>query len=304
MKPVIQVEDLHKHYKEVKAVDGISFEVYEGTIFGIVGPNGAGKTTTIECVEGLRKPDSGVIRVLDLDPLKDRYALQKEIGIELQESGIYPRIKVKEALELFSTFYPHPAPWQELLERFKLDAQANVYYEKLSGGQKKRLHIILALIGGPRLLFLDEITTGLDPQARHSMWDLVKEIRGEGKTVFLTTHYMEEAQELCDVLCIIDHGKAIALDKPDALIRNLNAESKIILTPQEPFDMKLIQHLPHVSQVKKVDDRIVIYGKGLEFLVTVTNAIQRQGLSLQSLQAKPPTLEDVYLALTGREYRD
>jgi ABC-2 type transport system ATP-binding protein len=303
MKPVIQVRDLRRYYKEVKAVDGISFEVYEGTIFGAVGPNGAGKTTTIECIEGLRRPDSGIIRVLGLDPLKDRYAVQKQIGIKLQESGIYPRIKVREVLTLFSSFYPSPVDWRELLERFRLEGASNVCYEKLSGGQKKRLHIMLALIGNPKVLFLDEVTTGLDPQARHNTWDLIKGMRTQGRTIFLTTHYMEEAEELCDALCIIDHGKVIALDKPSKLIESLNAEKRISFTFQEPFDARFLKNLPRVERIEKLDRQIIIYGKGMELLTTVTNAIQREGLVFQDLQAKSSTLEDVFLALTGREYR-
>ncbi len=303
MRTIIEVKNLYKYYKETKAVDGISFEVYEGEIFGMVGPNGAGKTTTIECIEGLRRPDKGIINVLGVNILKEKYPVEK-IGIQLQESLLYPRIKVKEAIQLFASFYAKPVVWKDLLKKLGLQDKENVYYEKLSGGLKKRLQLALTLIGNAELLFFDEITTGLDPQARHNMWELIKELRNQGKTIFITTHYMEEAQELCDRVCIIDHGRILVLDKPEILIQNLTAESKLILTITEPFELKIIEDLPCVSKIKRINEQVIIYGKRKEFLIEIIQTLSRHNLAIQNLQLKQPMLEDVYLDLTGREYRD
>lgn len=219
--PVIKVEHLRKVYNKVVAVNDISFEVQEGEIFGMVGPNGAGKTTTIECLESLRNPDSGKISVLGLNPLNDGYTLRERIGIQLQEATLYDRIRVWEALDLFASFYHHSIDWNSLLETLGLEDKRNSYINKLSGGQKQRLYIALALVNDPELIFLDELTTGLDPQARRMMWKLVQDIRNQGKTVFLTTHYMEEAEQLCNRVAIIDRGHIIALDTPENLIRSL-----------------------------------------------------------------------------------
>lgn len=301
---IIEVKDLHKYYKDVKAVNGVSMEIYEGEIFGMVGPNGAGKTTIIECIEGLRLPDKGVIKVLGLDPQKDKYIFKKQIGIQLQEGTLPQRIKVKEVMKLFATFYSEPRDWQSLLKQVKLEDKENSYYEKLSGGQKKRLHIALSLIGNPKIVFFDELTTGLDPQARRNTWEMILQIRKEGKTVFLTTHYMEEAQELCDRVCIIDYGKIVAFDTPQNLIQNLDANSKVIFTSEDSLNLKILQDLPCVSKVKKTNKQVIVYGKGKDLLTTVVQVTQTQGVSLQNLEAKQPTLEDVFISLTGREYRD
>lgn len=304
MKIAIKVENLYKYYKQIKAVNGVSFEVYENEIFGMVGPNGAGKTTIIECIEGLRKPDDGVIEVLGLNPFKDIYALRKKIGIQLQESSFYPRIKVKEAIKLFQSFYSQSISGDKLLERFNLENMKNIYYENLSGGQKTKLQIILSLIGNPKIVFLDELTTGLDPYARRDTWNLIKEIRSEGKTVFLTSHYMEEVEELCDRVCIIDYGKIIALDRPDSLIRNLGFKSKISFTTLQPFDLTVIESLNCVNELKKIGNQIIIYGKNKDFLIPVIKTILAQNLSIQELKIKSATLEDVYLTLTGHELWD
>lgn len=301
---IIKVKDLHKYYKDVKAVNGVGMEIYEGEIFGMVGPNGAGKTTTIECIEGLRAPDKGAIEVLGLSPQKDNYILKKQIGIQLQEGTLPHRIKVKEVMKLFASFYPNPMHWQSLLKQVGLEDKENSYYEKLSGGQKKRLHIALSLIGNPKIIFFDELTTGLDPQARRNTWDMILQIRKEGKTIFLTTHYMEEAQELCDRVCIIDYGKIVALDKPQSLIQNLDVESKVIFTLDDSLNLKILQDLPCVSKVEKINGQVIVYGKEKNLLTTVVQVTQSQGVSLQNLEAKQPTLEDVFIALTGREYRD
>ena len=214
---VVEVENLTKTYGSVRAADGVSFAIAQGEIFGMVGPNGAGKTTTIECAEGLRRPDSGKIKVLGLDPLSDRLALAERIGVQLQQSGLPAHLKVGEAMELFGALYAKRADGDDLIDRLGLSDKRASPIAKLSGGQKQRLFIALALVNQPDLVFLDELTTGLDPQARRSMWDLVREIRDQGRSVFLTTHFTEEAERLCDRVAIMDHGKIVALETPPRL---------------------------------------------------------------------------------------
>src|SRR4030066_1288813 len=229
-KAVIQVKNLKKSYGKIKAVDDISFEIYEQEIFGLVGPNGAGKTTAIECIEGLRKPNQGLVRVMGLDPQNDNYALRTQIGIQLQQSNLPDRMKVWEALDLYASFYSHSADWEKLITQLGLEDRRNAKFSKLSGGQKQRLFIALALLPNPQLVFLDELTTGLDPQARHSIWDLVRDVRSRGMTVLLTTHYMEEAERLCDRVAILNHGRIVAMDTPQELIHSLGAEERIVFT--------------------------------------------------------------------------
>lgn len=224
MNAIVKVEKLRKVYGATVAVDEVSFEVEEGEILGMVGPNGAGKTTTIECLEGLRKPDAGTVRVLGLDPQRAGRHLRERVGIQLQASALPDRTRVWEALDLYSSFYPRAADWEELLARLGLAEKRNTPCGRLSGGQKQRLFIALALLPDPKLVFLDELTTGLDPQARHAIWDLVRDVRDCGKTILLTTHFMEEAEKLCDRVAILDHGRFVALDTPAALIHNLGAE--------------------------------------------------------------------------------
>lgn len=302
---IIKVEHLRKTYGEVVAVDDISFEVYDGEIFGMVGPNGAGKTTTIECIEGLKVADNGTIRVWDLDPQRDRYKLKERIGVQLQESALPDRIKVGEAIDLFASFYRKPLNRKEqaqLLEFLGLAEKLNSHFAKLSGGQKKRLFIALALVNNPQLIFLDELTTGLDPHARRAMWEMVRDIREKGKTVFLTTHYMEEAERLCDRVLIIDYGKIIALDTPEKLIQSLSVENRVTFVAEGEFTLELLQALPNVTQVKKVGERITVYGKGDRFMSSVVNALEAQRVRFRDLRTEQPTLEDVFLTLTHREY--
>ncbi len=230
MEPIVQVKGLHKVYGDTIAVENISFEVHPGEIFGMVGPNGAGKTTTIECLEGLRRPDAGTVRVLGVDPQQEGRRLRELTGIQLQQSNLPDRMKVWEALDLYASFYPNPVDWKELLAQLGLEEKRNTFFSKLSGGQKQRLFIALALLPNPQLVFLDELTTGLDPQARHTIWDLVRDIRLKGKTVFLTTHFMEEAERLCDRVAILDHGRLVALDTPAGLIRCLENEERVIFS--------------------------------------------------------------------------
>lgn len=296
---VIEVEHLYKRYGSTVAVDDVSFEVREGEIFGMVGPNGAGKTTTIECIEGLRRPDGGRVRVLGLDPQTDGRILRERIGVQLQESNLPARLKVWEALDLFASFYPKAVDWRPLLETFGLTEKCNSPFARLSGGQKQRLFILLALLNDPEIVFLDELTTGLDPQARRAMWDLVREIRARGKTVFLTTHFMEEAERLCDRVAIIDHGRIIALDTPEALIRCLHGETRIEFQPDGSLPDDVLRAVPGVSRV----ERIIVYGQGEDLAANVLHTLARQGVRFRDLRAEPPTLEDVFLALTGREIR-
>ena len=225
---VVVVDDLRKHYGDLAAVDGISFQVGREEIFGMVGPNGAGKTTTVECVEGLRRPDAGRVTVLGLDPWQNASALRERMGVQLQTASLPHRIKVSEAVGLFASFYRQPADGNGLLIRLGLGDSRKAYVSQLSGGQRQRLFVALALINRPEVVFLDELTTGLDPQGRHATWDLVREIRAEGATVVLTTHFMDEAERLCDRVAIVDHGRIIALDTPATLVHRLGAQARVV----------------------------------------------------------------------------
>lgn len=298
--PVITVENLRKTYESITAVDGISFEVYRGEIFGMVGPNGAGKTTTIECIEGLRAADGGTLRVLGQDPVHNGRAVRQRIGIQLQESNLQPRIRVWEAMALFASFYQQSVDWNALLEQMDLQAHRHVFYEKLSGGQKQRLFIALALINDPDIVFLDELTTGLDPQARLNMWEMVEDIRDRGKTVFLTTHYMEEAERLCDRVAILDQGHIVALDSPANLVKQLDAPLRVEFEPVGPVALGPLQALPTATHVERHGHRVIAWGKGDPFIVDVVQTLTNQHIRFRHLQVAQPSLEDVFLALTGR----
>ncbi len=301
---VVEVRDLVKHYPGVRAVDQISFDVYRGEIFGMVGPNGAGKTTTIECVEGLRQPNSGSIQVLGLDPLRDRYQLRERIGVQFQSAALPDRIKVWEALDLFAAFYGRSVDWQPLLEHMGLAEKRGAYFGKLSGGQKQRVFIALALVNNPDLAFLDELTTGLDPHARRAMWDQVRSIRERGTTVFLTTHFMEEAERLCDRVAIIDHGKIVALDTPQDLIDSLGAENRVVFEVDGSLDEEPLRAVPGVVRVERIGERVVVFGQQDGLVSGVVNALEAGGTHFENLRTEQPTLEDVFLALTGKEMRD
>jgi len=292
----IIVEDLRKGYDEVRAVDGASFDVKVGEIFGMVGPNGAGKTTTIECIEGLRRPDGGVIRVLGLDPGSE--------AEELQESNLPDRLRVREALELFASFYPSAETPDELLVLLGLEEKVKTPWGKLSGGQKQRLFIALALVNRPEVVFLDELTTGLDPQARRHMWDLVRDIREQGRTVFLTTHFMEEAERLCDRVAIMDEGKIVALDSPTGLIRSLGIDRRLSFAIEQDCPDLRLDELPLVERVERVGERTVVYGQGDRLVSIVVNAAETAGAGLRDVRTEDPSLEDVFLRLTGREMRE
>jgi ABC-2 type transport system ATP-binding protein len=295
----IEVDSLAKTYGRLKAVDGVSFSVGTGEIFGLVGPNGAGKTTTIECLEGMRSPDGGKVRVLGLDPRKDGRELRERIGVQLQQSALPDDIRVWEALDLFASYYRKPAPWEPLIEKLEIADKRNARFSKLSGGQKQRLFIALALVNDPELVFLDELTTGLDPHARRSMWDLVRAIRERGKTVFLTTHYMEEAEHLCDRVLVIDHGRIVALDSPADLVRSLKSEIRILFTAEPGFDPEQLRTLPGVARVEKNGEKIIVAGQGDRLIVVVVNALDAAGARFRDLRTEQPDLEDVFLALTA-----
>jgi ABC-2 type transport system ATP-binding protein len=306
MNPIVKAEHLRKTYGATIAVDDVSFEVQEGEIFGMVGPNGAGKTTTIECLEGLRKPDQGTVRVLGLDPQRDSQSLRTLTGMQLQQSNLPERMKVWEALELYSSFYPKSADWKELLVQLGLEEKRNALFSKLSGGQKQRLFIALALLPDPQLVFLDELTTGLDPQARHAIWDLMRDVRSNGKTILLTTHFMEEAELLCDRVAILDHGRIVALDTPAALIQNLGMEERVVFSVEAGLPAGFEKSLSGASRVEVQGERVVVHGNSNQapLVSAVVTQLTKQGIQFRDLRTEQSTLEDVFLKLTGREIRE
>ena len=299
---IIEVSHLQKTYGGFTAVSDISFHVNRGEIFGIVGPNGAGKTTTVESMIGLREPSGGQINVLGLDPQKDRAALSQQIGVQLQQAQIHERMKVWEALDLFSTFYDKTVPWEPLLAEWGLSDKRDAAFGKLSGGQKQRLFIALALLNDPEIVFLDELTTGLDPQARRATWDLVSNIRDRGKTVVLVTHFMDEAQVLCDRVAIIDHGRIVALDTPQALIAQIGVDKRVIFRAPAGFDPQTLKAVTGVNQVGQEAGQIIVHGEGA-LLVHVVLALHEQGITPDDIRTEQADLEDVFIELTGRALR-
>ena len=305
MTAVVSVAGVRKTYGHTVAVDDVSFDVRDGEIFGLIGPNGAGKTTTMECVEGLRKPDRGSISVMGMDPIRDVYRLQNRIGVQLQESQLQKRIKVREAVHLWTSLYRKPpSDGDRLLDQLGLIDKRNAWFMTLSGGQKQRLFIVLALINDPELVFLDELTTGLDPQARHAIWDLVRGIRTRGKTVFLTTHLMEEAERLCDRVAIIEHGRVIDVDSPDNLIARHCPERSIVLTTDAAAADERFRTIAGVDSVEKQDNRFTIRGRGDGFVSAVIACLSEARIQVSDFRTVHPTLEDVFLRLTGRSMRD
>jgi len=302
-KVIVQIENLFKSYGKIKAADDISFEVFKGEIFGLVGPNGAGKTTTIECIEGLRKSDSGNLKVMDLNPITDGRVLRDSIGIQLQESELPGRIKVWEAIDLFSSFYSKTVKYDSLLKDLGLGGKKGAYFSRLSGGQKQRLFIALSLINDPELVFLDELTTGLDPQARRATWELITTINKKGKTIFLTTHYMEEAERLCDRVAIMDHGKIIALDTPQNLIRSIKIENKLIFSVAGDFQLDTLNDTKSINKCEKLGDKIIVYGQGNKMVRDTVNFLVKNNIDFYDLKTEQATLEDVFLTLTGKEIR-
>ncbi|MET9383852.1 ABC transporter ATP-binding protein [Streptomyces sp. NPDC002928] len=294
---VIEVTDLRKVYGGRAVVDGVSFAVEEGEIFGILGPNGAGKTTTVECVEGLRVPDAGRVRVTGLDPVADHARVAHVLGSQLQESELQPKLTVREALELYAAFYPSPLDWGPLAERLGLTAKLTTRFAKLSGGQKQRLFIALALIGNPRIVVLDELTTGLDPRARRDTWQLIEDVRAGGVTVLLVTHFMEEAQRLCDRIAVIDKGRVAALDTPAGLIRRSAGATVISFTPSVPLDDRDLNALPELASVECKDGRITLSGTD-ETVNAVITLLARHRITAHQLRVVDATLDDAFLDLT------
>jgi ABC-2 type transport system ATP-binding protein len=294
---VIEVTALRKSYGGRPVVDGVSFAVEEGEIFGILGPNGAGKTTTVECVEGLRIPDGGRVRVTGLDPVADHEQVARVLGAQLQESELQAKLTVREALELYAAFYPHPADWKPLAERLGLTAKLTTRFAKLSGGQKQRLFIALALIGNPRVVVLDELTTGLDPRARRDTWQLIEDVRASGVTVLLVTHFMEEAQRLCDRIAVIDKGRVAALDTPAGLIRRSAGSTVISFTPSAPLDEGDLNALPALASVEHKDGRITLSGTD-ETVNAVITLLARNHITAHQLRVSDATLDDAFLDLT------
>ncbi|MFF9689173.1 ABC transporter ATP-binding protein [Streptomyces sp. NPDC014623] len=296
---IIEVNGVHKAYGGRPAVDGVSFTVEEGEIFGILGPNGAGKTTTVECVEGLRVPDTGTVRVAGLDPATDRHAVTRLLGAQLQESELQPKLTVGEALELHSAFYPRPADRRALAERLGLDGHLDRRFAKLSGGQKQRLFIALALVGNPRVVVLDELTTGLDPRARRDTWRLIEEIRDSGVTVLLVTHFMEEAQRLCDRVAVIDKGRVVALGTPGGLAGGAAGPTAISFTPSEPIAYADLRALPGAVSVDVTEPggRVVIQGTD-DTANAVIRLLARRTVTARQLRVAEAGLDDVFLDLT------
>jgi ABC-2 type transport system ATP-binding protein len=299
---VIRVEDLRKSYKDVVAVDGISFEVTQGEIFGLLGPNGAGKTTIVECLQGLRHPTTGKIRVLDLDPFTNPGALRRRIGSQLQDSELPQRIKVWEALDLFSSITPGVNGWKKLMTQWDLEGKANASFSSLSGGQRQRLFIALALVNHPEVVFLDEMTTGLDPAARHLAWDLIKEIRASGTTVVLVTHFMDEAEELCDRLAIIDKGKIVALGSPRGLTAKFATSVRVAFS-YSGNDLSWLREISQVKKVTHVGTTVEVEGMGT-VVPLVAAALVNHGIVPDDLRTRQPSLEDVFLTITGHRIEE
>jgi ABC-2 type transport system ATP-binding protein len=306
--PIIHVELLCKTYGATRAVDQVSFDVQPGEIFGVIGPNGAGKTSMVEILAGMRKPSSGSVRVLGLDPQRQVEELRQRTGIQLQQAALPDQMRVWEALDLFSSFYRHSRNWRPLLERWGLVEKRNAAFASLSGGQKQRLFIALALVHDPELVFLDELTTGLDPQARRTTWDLVREIRAQGKTVVLVTHFMDEAEKLCDRVAIVDQGRLMALNTPRQLIEKLSAETRVQFTTSNGFNPAELRGIPGVTRAVREGDQVTVFGQSLpgqhSLLLQVAMALGNLGLAPADLHTEQATLEDVFIALTGKKIRD
>ena len=295
---IIEVEGLVKEYGGRNVVDGITFSVDEWEIFGIVGPNGAGKTTTVESVIGLRRPDAGSIDVLGLDPIADRFQLTEQVGAQLQESRLQDKIRVGEAMAMYASFYQQPRDWRQLLDLLGIEDKTNTRYKDLSGGQKQRLSVALALVGSPRIAVLDELTTGLDPQARRSTWDIIEQIRDDGVTVVLVTHFMEEADRLCDRIMVVDHGRVAAIGSPAELIEEVGGDQLLRFRPSEPIADAEFEQLAEVDGVEHQGSSVVITGHG-EVVHAVTSLLARRRVIAYEFRVDQTGLEDAYLEITA-----
>jgi ABC-2 type transport system ATP-binding protein len=294
---IVEVSGLSKVYGGRTVVDRVSFGVEEGEIFGILGPNGAGKTTTVECIEGLRVPDQGRVRVAGLDPIARRDEVTQVLGAQLQQSRLQAKLTVQEALELYSSFYRNPVDWRPLAERLGLTDRLGVRFAKLSGGQQQRLFIALALVGGPKVVVLDELTTGLDPRARRDTWALIEDVRASGVTVLLVTHFMEEAQRLCDRIAVIDQGRIVALDSPAGLIGKSAGSTAIAFTPSKPMSHDELGALPGAVSVRDEDGRIFVDGTD-ETVTALLPLLARDQVTPGRLRIEDATLDEVFLNLT------
>ena len=297
---VVSVQNLRVRYGTTVAVDGISLNIRRGEIFGILGPNGAGKTTTVECIGGLRTPDEGTISVLGLDARRDRDELRQRVGIQLQSSGLPDKLRVGEALELFAAFYSDPADPAELLELLGLRDKRDARFASLSGGQKQRLSIALALIGSPQLAILDELTTGLDPGARRETWRLIESVRDSGVTVLLVTHFMEEAERLCDRVALLHRGRIHAVDTPAALAAGAGARQQLSFVPSAPLDEQRLLSLGGVTDVGRHGDRVTVSGSGDLVAVVMTELARRQLVPMQT-RIQQSSLDDAFVAMTDEQ---
>ncbi|MGD0997941.1 MAG: ABC transporter ATP-binding protein [Thermoleophilia bacterium] len=297
------VEHLRKTYPGTVAVDDVSFTVAEGEIFGILGPNGAGKTTTVECVIGLRTPDSGTIRVMAFDPHVDRAQVHAIVGAQLQTSALQPKLRVAEILDLYRSFYRDPADVGELLDALGLREKRSAFYKSLSGGQKQRLSLALALVGRPKIAILDEMTTGLDPQARRDTWELIEGVRDRGVTVVLVTHYMDEAERLCDRVALIDQGRVVAIDSPAALAEQAGGGKRVRFVPSQSFDDRLLTELPEVTSLERHGQHVLVNGTG-DLVNTVILTLATVGVTASDLEVASATLEDAFVKLTGRHLQE
>ena len=303
--PAIRVHELMKRYGDVQAVAGIDFEVAAGEVFGLLGPNGAGKTTTVEILEGLREPDSGTASVLGVDVARHGDELKPRIGVSLQTAAMYPKLTVTEVLDLFRSFYPKARPTAELIDALELGERRSAQTRDLSGGQRQRLAVALALVNDPELIFLDEPTTGLDPAARRSLWDLVLGLKRDGKTVLLTTHYMEEAEVLCDRLAIMDHGRILEMGTVDELVTKRFHERAVRFDRIDTIGGEELQTLPAVTSVKDDAGEVLVYTRDVGATIgALLDLAESRGVEPANLAIRRATLEDVFLDLTGRALRD
>jgi ABC-2 type transport system ATP-binding protein len=296
--PAVQITHLRKTYGTLVAVDDVSLSVAEGEIFGILGPNGAGKTTTVECAIGLRTADAGSIRLLGLDPRTDRDEIHEVVGVQLQSGALPGKLRVSEILAEYRSFYREPADVDELIEVLGLGAKRGDYYKSLSGGQRQRLSVALALIGRPKIAVLDEMTTGLDPQARRDTWELIEGIRARGVTIVLVTHFMEEAERLCDRVALIDSGRVVALDTPAALAERARGGKTVRFLPSAPFEDRLLTGLPEVSSLEHTGQHVVVTGSG-ELVNAVILTLHAAGVTARDVQLDSSNLEDAFVKLTG-----
>lgn len=301
---IIEVKHLTKRYGKFKAVDDISFTVEEGSIFGMLGPNGAGKSTTIECMIGIKKPDAGEINVAGMDVLKVGKKLYDQIGVQLQETAYQDKVKVKEICDFFKSMYDSPSDYMPLLEKFGLKDKLNNYVSNLSGGQKQKVAITLALIANPKVVFLDELTTGLDPKARREMWELVKELKEEGRTVFLTTHYMEEAAYLCDQIAIIDAGKLLVIDDVDGVIEKAELDHVVTFEADEQSSKSLENKLIAPARIKYNEGFVQVHSQDEDIISHVVLALNHHDIDYKQINVTRPSLEDAYLRLTGKKWEE